>query len=170
MSPRGLKAGKLTTFVRSRARRISTAGVPVSKVEGGHAIIIPLTSPAFVSQLSSIAANGEPLTNLDESKIAYAVIRHNVRTYESGGVVDVIRGRQNAEMMMKQFEGGQSSEDRQAGWRYFLEKTTLKVGTNAAEATRLRQSDLEVRESKALEDESKALLEMHPTNGRALPR
>ncbi len=130
----------------------------------------PLIFPAFVSQLISIAANGEPLTNLDESKIAYAVIRHNVRTYESGGVVDVIRGRQNAETTMKQFEGGQSSEDRQAGWRYFLEKTTLRVGTNAAEATRLRQSDLEVRESKALEDESKALLEMNPTNGRVLPR
>lgn len=93
-----------------------------------------------------------------------------MRTYESGGVVDVIRGRQNAEMTMKQFESGQSSEDRQAGWRYFLEKTTLKVGTSAAEATRLRQSDLEVRESKALEDESKALQDMNSTNGRVLPR
>ena len=144
--------------------------MPVSKVEGGHANHIPLFPPAFVSQLICIAANGEPLTNLDETRIAYAVIRHNVRTYESGGVVDVIRGRQNAETMMKQFEGGQSSEDRQAGWRYFLEKTTLKVGTNAAEATRLRQSDLEVRETKALEDESKALLEMNPSNGRVLPR
>ena len=145
--------------------------MPVSNVEGGHAVTHP---PRFFlrgNAAAYIAANGELLTNLDETKIAYAVIRHNVRTYESGGVVDVIRGRQNAETMMKQFEGGQSSEDRQAGWRYFLEKTTLKVGTNAAEATRLRQSDLEVRESKALEDESKALQGMHgATNGRALPR
>src|SRR5258708_39048655 len=113
----------------------------------------------------SIAATGGPLTNLDEGKFACGVTRHNVRTYESGGVVDVIRGRQSAETTMKQFEGGQSSEDRQAGWRYFLEKTTLRVGTNAAEATRLRQSDLEVRESKALEDASKALLARNPTIG-----
>src|SRR5258708_19995504 len=110
----------------------------------------------------SIAATGGPLTNLDEGKFAYAVIRHNVRTYESGGVVDVIRGRQNAETTMKQFEGGQSSEDRQAGWRYFLEKTTLRVGTNAAEATRLRQSDLDVRESNPFQDHTKALLALNP--------
>ena len=81
-------------------------------------------------------------------------------------MVEVIRGRQNAETTMKQFEEGQSSEDRQAGWRYFLEKTTIKAGTNANEATRLRQSDLEVRESKAIEDESAALQDLN--NSRIL--
>jgi hypothetical protein len=95
-------------------------------------------------------AEGAPLTR-DESKVAYAVIRHNVRTYESGGVVEVVKGRQNAEATMSQFEGGQTSEDRQLGWRYFLEKTEMLAGTSPEEATHRRQMELEVRESKALE-------------------
>lgn len=95
------------------------------------------------------AVEGELLTR-DESRVSYAIIRHNVRTYESGGVVEVVKGRQNAESTMKQFEGGQSSEDRQLGWRYFLEKTELTAGTNPQEATLLRQMELDVRESQAL--------------------
>ncbi|MGA7907425.1 MAG: hypothetical protein WCA16_08485 [Candidatus Sulfotelmatobacter sp.] len=86
----------------------------------------------------------------EESKASYAVIRHNVRTYESGGVVAIVRGLQSAETTMKQFEAGQSSEDRHVGWRYFLEKTKLTAGTNPAEATHLRQAELENRESEAL--------------------
>ena len=42
---------------------------------------------------------------------------HNIRTYESGGVVLVVKGRENAEIRVKHFETGQSSEDRHAGWR-----------------------------------------------------
>ncbi|MGH9512167.1 MAG: hypothetical protein ACRD2U_08515 [Terriglobales bacterium] len=85
----------------------------------------------------------------DESKASFAVIRHNVRTYESGGVMAVVKGRVSAEGTLGQFEHSQSSEDRHAGWRYFLEKTDLKAGMNPAEATSLRQMRLEVRESEA---------------------
>jgi len=85
----------------------------------------------------------------DESKASFAVIRHNVRTYESGGVMIVIKGRNTAESALGQFERSQTSEDRHAGWRYFLEKTDLKAGMNPAEATTLRQMRLEVRESEA---------------------
>jgi hypothetical protein len=85
----------------------------------------------------------------DESKASFAVIRHNVRTYESGGVMIVIKGRTTAESALGQFERSQTSEDRHAGWRYFLEKTDLKAGMNPAEATTLRQMRLEVRESEA---------------------
>ena len=85
----------------------------------------------------------------DDSKASFALIRHNVRTYESGGVMAVIKGRVNAESSVGQFERSQTSEDRHAGWRYFLEKTDLKVGMNPAEATSLRQMRLEVRESEA---------------------
>jgi hypothetical protein len=92
---------------------------------------------------------GEYLTR-DESRTCYAVIRHNVRTYESGGVVGIVKGRQNAEATMRQFEVGQSSEDRQIGWRYFLEKSELMAGMDPHEATHLRQMELEVRESQAL--------------------
>jgi hypothetical protein len=66
-------------------------------------------------------------------------------------VVEVVKGRQNAETTMKQFRDGQSSEDQQLGWRYFLEMTTLKAGTDPAEATHRRQMDLEIRESEALQ-------------------
>jgi hypothetical protein len=85
----------------------------------------------------------------DESKASFAVIRHNVRTYESGGVMIVIKGRTTAESALNQFERSQTSEDRHAGWRYFLEKTDLRAGMNPAEATTLRQMRLEVRESEA---------------------
>ena len=87
----------------------------------------------------------------DESKASYAVIRHNVRTYESAGVVEVVRGLENAETTMKEFEAGQSSDDRHIGWRYFLEKTKITAGTNPAKATHLRQAELETRESEALQ-------------------
>ncbi len=89
----------------------------------------------------------------DESKASYAIIRHNIRTYESGGVVLVVKGRENAEMRVKHFETGQSSEDRHAGWRYFVEKSDLKAGMDPAEATHLRQMNLEIRESQAQLDQ-----------------
>jgi len=96
--------------------------------------------------------HGGPLTTRDESNLNYAIIRHNVRTYESGGVVQVIRGKSNAEITVKQYEQSQSPEDRHAGWRYFPEKTEIKPGTNPAEATSRRQAELETRERKALAD------------------
>ena len=89
----------------------------------------------------------------DESKSSYAIIRHNIRTYESGGVVLVVKGRDNADIRVKHFETGQSSEDRHAGWRYFVEKSDLKAGMDPAEATNLRQMKLEMRESQALPDQ-----------------
>lgn len=92
------------------------------------------------------------LTTRDESTFSYAIIRHNVRTYESGGVVQVIRGKQPAEITVKEFEAGQSSEDRHAGWRYFLEKSEIKPGTNPVEATHRRQAELESRERQAQDD------------------
>lgn len=95
---------------------------------------------------------GDHLTTRDESTFSYAIIRHNVRTYESGGVVQVIRGKGNAEITVKQYEDSQSSEDRHAGWRYFPEKTEIKPGTSPVEATHRRQTELETRERKAQED------------------
>ncbi len=81
------------------------------------------------------------MTN-EELKACYVVIRHNVRTYESAGVVEVVKGRPNAEAILKKFENDQTSADRHEGWRYFLEKSTLKAGTDPAEATELRQAEL----------------------------
>jgi len=49
----------------------------------------------------------------------------------------VIKGRGSAEARVGQLEGGQSEEDRHAGWRYFLEKTDLKPGMDPEKATRL---------------------------------
>jgi hypothetical protein len=88
----------------------------------------------------------------DESKLSFAIIRHNIRTYQSGGVVGVVKGKENAQTRVLQFETGQSSEDRHAGWRYFLELTDLRPGMNPEEATNLRQTRLEVRESQAQPD------------------
>jgi hypothetical protein len=64
----------------------------------------------------------------------------------------VVKGKQNANAELKKLEDSQCPQDRHEGWRYFAEKTDLKVGTNPAQATDLRQADLELRESKALQD------------------
>jgi len=88
----------------------------------------------------------------DDLSASYAIVRHNVRTYRSGGVVQVVKGKQNAESEVKKLEDSQYPADRHEGWRYFIEKTDQKAGTDPAEATHRRQAELEVRESKALEE------------------
>ena len=67
-------------------------------------------------------------------------------------MVEVVKGRPNAESVLKKYEQDQSPADRHAGWRYFLERSTLKAGTDPAEATELRQAELESRESKATQE------------------
>ena len=85
-----------------------------------------------------------------ESSASYAMIRHNIRTYISAGVVAIIQGKRNAESELKKLEDAQRPADRHEGWRYFLEKTDLKPGTDPLQATRQRQAQLERRESNAL--------------------
>ena len=85
-----------------------------------------------------------------ESRISYAIIRHNIRTYISGGVVQVIRGKQNAARAVAQFEGGQTSDDRHNGWRYFLEETQLTPGMDPERATQQRWRELDAREARAM--------------------
>ena len=93
--------------------------------------------------------HGEYLTR-HESKACYAIIRHNVRTYISGGVVEVVRGQDSAAIAMRRLEEQQASDDRHEGWRYFLEETELKPGMDPAQATRQRWTEFEARESKAM--------------------
>ena len=95
--------------------------------------------------------NGLFLTR-DDLTASYAIIRRNIRTYQSAGVLAVVRGKQRAESGLKKFEDSQDSSDRHEGWRYFIEKTDLKAGTAPVEATQCRQAELEGRESKALRE------------------
>lgn len=107
-------------------------------IEDGHPAIHPTSPTRFT---------GAHLT-LDDSKASYVLIRHNVRTYVSAGVVEVIQGRQNAEATMREYQNRQSPPDAHEGWRYFLERTGLRAGMDPAQATDARQRDLELRESK----------------------
>lgn len=88
----------------------------------------------------------------EELSASYAVIRHNVRTYRSAGVVEVIKGKQHAESTLQKIEDCQDRLDHCAGWRYFIEKTDRKPGTDPIEATQRRQQELEVRESRAMQE------------------
>ena len=83
--------------------------------------------------------NGLFLTRNDLTA-SYAIIRHNIRTYQSAGVLAVVRVTQKAESEMKKFEDSQDSPDRDEGWRYFIEKTALEAGTDPVEATQRRQA------------------------------
>jgi hypothetical protein len=83
---------------------------------------------------------------------SYVIIRHNIRTYRSAGVIAVVGGRQRAELELKKVEESQDSSDRHEGWRYLIDKTDLKAGTDPAEATQHRQDELEARELTAMRE------------------
>jgi hypothetical protein len=74
------------------------------------------------------------------------------RLYQSDGVLLIVSGKSAADLEVKRFEECQHSSDRHEGWRYFIDKTDLKAGTDPAEATQHRQAELEKRESKALQE------------------
>ena len=85
-----------------------------------------------------------------KSESSFAVVRFNKRTYQSGGVVAVIKGTKAAERILKDFDSLKSETSRRAGWGYFLEKTDLQPGMDPEKATKLRQVRLDSQESRAL--------------------
>jgi len=112
--------------------------------------MMPRQSPFAVLFDRFFSANGFYLTR-DDLTSSYAIIRHNIRTFRSAGVLAVVKGRHKAESELKKFEDSQEYSDRLDGWRYFVE-SQLKPGTDPIEATQQRQAELEKRESKALRD------------------
>jgi hypothetical protein len=83
----------------------------------------------------------------DKSKASFAVVRFNERTYQSGGVMAVIKGTDAAEKTLNDFDWFESDDNRRAGWRYFLEATDLQSGMDPEKATKLRQVRLDLAES-----------------------
>jgi hypothetical protein len=83
----------------------------------------------------------------DKSDSSFAVVRFNERTYQSGGVVAVIKGIEVAQRTLDDFDWRQGEENRSAGWRYFLEETDLRPGMDPEKATKLRQVRFDLQES-----------------------
>ena len=83
----------------------------------------------------------------DKSDSSFAVVRFNERTYESGGVVAVIKGIEVAQRTRDDFDWCQGEENRCAGWRFFLEATDLRPGMDPEKATKLRQVRFDLQES-----------------------
>jgi hypothetical protein len=104
----------------------------------------PFTSFHIGSYTAGIQHSGEGIA--DHLKSSFAIVRFNSRTYESGGVMAVVKAHAAAEHLLRDYEFGQSDQDRHNGWRYFLEETDLVPGMSADEATKLRQARLERRE------------------------
>lgn len=67
-------------------------------------------------------------------------------------MVEVVKGRLFAESILQKLEAGQDSSDHYEGWRYFIEKTDQKPGIDPTQATLRRQQELEVRESRAMQE------------------
>ncbi|HEY7098005.1 MAG TPA: hypothetical protein VH437_14860 [Terriglobales bacterium] len=86
----------------------------------------------------------------DDLTSTYAIIRHNIRTYRSAGVVEVVKGKLRAESTLRKLETWQDSTDHHEGWRYFIERSHLKAGTDPRDATRHRQAEFERQESEGL--------------------
>jgi hypothetical protein len=83
----------------------------------------------------------------DKSDSSFAVVRFNERTYQSGGVVAVIKGIKVAQRTLDDFDWCESEVNRFAGWRYFLEETDLRPGMDPEKATQLRQMRFDLQES-----------------------
>ena len=83
----------------------------------------------------------------DKSESSFAVVRFNERTYQSGGVVAVIKGIKIAQRTLDDFDWNQSEDQRRAGWHYFLEKTNLRPGMDPEKATTLRQVRFDLQEA-----------------------
>lgn len=75
----------------------------------------------------------------------------------------MIKGKENAESELEGLEASQPSDDRHEGWRYFIEKTSMKAGIDPTEATHQRQAELDLRESKALEDDKTPVIRSENT-------
>jgi hypothetical protein len=90
-----------------------------------------------------------PCSMPEKTKSTFVIVRVNRRTYVSGGVVAVVKGRAAAENRLLEFEHGQCEEDRYAGWHFFLEETNLDPGLDPATATRLRQEQLDRLDSQS---------------------
>ena len=107
----------------------------------------PFTLVHVGSYAADIQHSGEAIA--DHLKSSFAIICFNSRTYESGGIMAVVKAHAAAEHLLRDYEFGQSDQDRHNGWRYFLEETDLVPGMNPDEATKLRQARLERRESES---------------------
>lgn len=94
----------------------------------------------------------------EEPSHSYAIIQHNIRTYRSAGVVEVVKGKELAESTLQKLEACQDSSDQYEGWRYFIQKTDQKTGIHPVEATQRRQQQLEVRESRAMQETKSSVL------------
>lgn len=70
----------------------------------------------------------------------------------------MVKGKQHAESTLQKIEASQDSSDHYEGWRYFIEKTDQKPGIDPVEATQRRQKELEVRESKAMQETKSSLI------------
>jgi hypothetical protein len=82
----------------------------------------------------------------DKSKLSFAAVRFNERTYQSSGVMAVIKETEAAERTLNDFDWFQSDDNRRAGWRCFLEATDLRSGMDPEKAPRLRQVRLDLQE------------------------
>jgi hypothetical protein len=69
--------------------------MPTAKTKSGHAVLTAL--------IASHKTNHGASMPREESNASYVTIRHNVRTYRSAGVVEVIKGRDEAEALLKKF-------------------------------------------------------------------
>ena len=83
----------------------------------------------------------------DKSESSFAVVRFNERTYQSGGVLAVIKGIDVAQRTLNDFDWCLSEENRRVGWLYFLEETDLRPGMDPEKATKLRQVRLDLQEA-----------------------
>ena len=71
---------------------------------------------------------------LDEEKSNYAILKDKDDLL-AAETVCIVKGRSSAEMTVDRLNRNLTEEEKRAGWRHFLQKTTRKVPTAKKAAT-----------------------------------
>ena len=61
---------------------------------------------------------------LQGEKYPYEIVKHNFATLQGSQVVGVVKGESVAQSLAESFTAKLSQEERDAGWRHFIQRTT----------------------------------------------
>jgi hypothetical protein len=82
---------------------------------------------------------------LQDEEYPYEILKHNFRTGEGSSVGEVIKGESAAQSLSESLTAKLSQEEREAGWKYFIQRTTRKVTIHPRRVTNLKPSSFRKR-------------------------
>jgi len=75
---------------------------------------------------------------LQGEEYPYEIIKHNSATLQGSQVVGVVKGESAAQSLAESFTAKLSQEERDAGWRHFIQRTTRRPAVRPRRAVGLK--------------------------------